>query len=129
MFLRPSRVGLWFATLLLTIALMSPACGPTEPPTDRIVIGTTEDIVSLWPMGVRGRATVNVLNCLFSRLVSVDSENELYGDLAETVPTLDNGGAVLVGKGGDQALEVTFKVRPALFGDGQPVTSRDVRFT
>lgn len=45
----------------------------------------------------------------------------------ETVPTLENGGAKLVGAGADQHLEVTYKIRKDWrWTDGTPVTSPDV---
>jgi peptide/nickel transport system substrate-binding protein len=43
------------------------------------------------------------------------------------VPTVDNGGAVFVGEGADQALEVTHKIRDGWrWTDGTPVTTKDV---
>jgi peptide/nickel transport system substrate-binding protein len=49
--------------------------------------------------------------------------------VAQNVPTLENGGAQLVGEGSEQRLEVVFDLRPdAVWSDGYPVTAHDVRF-
>src|SRR5581483_3125929 len=46
------------------------------------------------------------------------------------IPTIENGGAVMVGDGADQHLETTFKLRPGVtFSDGVPLTAADVVWT
>jgi peptide/nickel transport system substrate-binding protein len=66
-------------------------------------------------------------NLVYSYLTYYDDVMQPYADLATDVPTLDNGGAVMVGEGADQHLETTFKIRQdAKFGDGTPVTADDV---
>lgn len=51
--------------------------------------------------------------------------------LAVTLPTLGNGGAVReTAPGGKQGIAVTYRIQPkAAWGDGVPVTTRDVLFT
>jgi len=62
-------------------------------------------------------------------LVLRNDKNEIIPNIAESVPTLENGGAKFVGEGEDKHLEVTFKLRKDVkWQDGQPVTSADVRF-
>lgn len=47
----------------------------------------------------------------------------------ESIPTLENGGAVFVGEGADKHLEVTYKIRADWrWTDGTPVTSADAVF-
>jgi peptide/nickel transport system substrate-binding protein len=64
-------------------------------------------------------------------LVRRDARDELVPRLAESVPTLENGGLRLVtddptSPGG--RLVATFRLRDARWQDGEPVTASDVRF-
>ncbi|NBT27598.1 MAG: hypothetical protein EBT09_13865, partial [Actinobacteria bacterium] len=58
-----------------------------------------------------------------------NDQNEWIPWLAESVPSLDNGGARLVGEGADQRLQVTFSLRKDVtWTDGKKLTSGDVKF-
>jgi peptide/nickel transport system substrate-binding protein len=75
--------------------------------------------------------TALVLNLVYNQgLVGIDDLMRPYPDLATTVPTLDNGEAVMVGDGADQHLETTFNLRQNVkFSDGTPLTADDVVFS
>jgi peptide/nickel transport system substrate-binding protein len=74
--------------------------------------------------------TALVSNLIYSQLVVPDDLMRPIPDLAISVPTLDNGEAVLVGDGVDQHLETTFKLRQDVkFSDGTPLTADDVIFS
>jgi peptide/nickel transport system substrate-binding protein len=63
-------------------------------------------------------------------LVGIDDQMRPYADLVTDVPTLDNGGAVMVGDGADQHLETTFHLRQDIkFSDGTPLSADDVIFS
>ena len=67
-----------------------------------------------------------ILPALFSPLVDLNDQNEWASELLVQVPTIDNGGAAIVG---DQ-LVVTYELLPGLlWSDGAPLTSDDIRFT
>jgi peptide/nickel transport system substrate-binding protein len=58
-----------------------------------------------------------------------NDRNDWVPYLAESTPTIDNGGAVYVGEGADQSLQVTFTMRQDVrWSDGTPVTAHDVVF-
>lgn len=58
-----------------------------------------------------------------------NEKNEWIPWLAESVPSLENGGARLIGEGADQRLQVTFSLRKDVtWSDGQKLTSSDVKF-
>lgn len=63
-------------------------------------------------------------------LVGIDDQMRPYAMFVTDVPTLDNGGAVMVGDGADQHLETTFHLRQGMkFSDGTPFTADDVIFS
>lgn len=63
---------------------------------------------------------------VFSGLLGTAPNLSIYGDLAQDVPTLENGGVKRVGVG----MDVTYQLRPGLrWSDGQPLTPDDVVFT
>lgn len=90
----------------------------------RIVIGVQQEPEMLNEI-LHATATNNlVCNLLFSKFVKYDDNFNLIPDLLTEVPTVDNGGI------SSDHLTYTYHLRPdATWHDGQPVTSRDVRFT
>ncbi len=64
-------------------------------------------------------------------LTSHDSSGTVACYLCANIPTLDNQGATIIPHDdGTETIRITFKLRGNLFwGDGVPVTSRDVLFT
>jgi peptide/nickel transport system substrate-binding protein len=64
-------------------------------------------------------------------LVRRDDHDELVARLAETVPTLENGGVRVVTddpRAPDGRLVAVFRLRSARWQDGEPITATDVRF-
>jgi ABC-type transport system substrate-binding protein len=60
----------------------------------------------------------------------IDDRMRPVAELATDVPTLDNGGAIMVGDGAEQHLETSFHLRRnATCSDGTPVTPGDVVFS
>src|ERR1700687_420701 len=80
--------------------------------------------------GLYGTAVVGNLIYGQPGLVGIDDLMRPEAELANDVPTLDNGEAVMVGDGADQHLETTFHLRQnATFSDRTPVTADDVIFS
>ena len=101
-----------------------------DTPAHVLRIGIAADPGSLaaFPDGRPNRAVVQ--NLVFSSLVGLDDQLRPFPDLAESVPTLANGGAEYVGSGADRRLQTTFRLREGVrWSDGAPLTSRDVKFT
>src|SRR4051812_26575288 len=118
------------ATLGLTVAL---ALGSLVPAANAqssgktLVLGFTQEPDTF--IAYEGGLYVSQVaaNLIYSYLTYYDDVMQPYADMATEVPTLDNGGAVMVGTGADQHLETTFKIRQdAKFSDGTPVTADDV---
>jgi peptide/nickel transport system substrate-binding protein len=90
----------------------------------RIVIGVQQEPEILSEI-LNSMATNNmVCNLLFSKFVKYNDHYELVPDLIEEIPTVENGGVSA------DHLEYTYRLRKdAYWHDGNPVTSRDVKFT
>ena len=59
-----------------------------------------------------------------SRLAGFDEKGVVFPRLAESVPTVENGGVSA------ELTQITWKLKPGLlWSDGTPVTSADVKFT
>jgi peptide/nickel transport system substrate-binding protein len=72
-----------------------------------------------------------VASAVTETLVRRDAHDELTPRLAESVPTIENGGLRVVTDdpaAPDGRLVATFRLRDAKWQDGEPVTATDVRF-
>ena len=89
-------------------------------------VGLRQYPVSLNPITSTDASAVAVEDALFAGLVGLDAGLRWYGDLAEQVPTVANGGVRVVGGG----MDVRYRLRSGLrWSDGQPLTADDVLFT
>ena len=121
-----------------------PSLVPSPPPAAATVLSTATAVPAakvvtlvmdqepdtLFPyMGLTAARAV-VLGAVGAPLTRVNERAELIPWIAESVPTLDNGGVKWVGEGADKHLEVTYKLRKNVrFQDGTLLTAKDVRFT
>lgn len=101
-----------------------------EPAAEQITILMAQEPDTLMPFIGQMTAKEEVLNTLWTDLVKRNEKNEYVAFGAESVPTVENGGAKFVGEGEDKHLEVTYKIKKGLkWHDGTPVTSHDIKFT
>jgi len=121
------------ATLGLTAALALSSLVPAvhaQSTGKTLVLGFSQEPDTFIAFEGGLYVTQAAANLVYSYLTYYDDVMQPYADLATEVPTLDNGGAVMVGEGADQHLETTFHIRQdAKFGDGTPVTADDVVWT
>lgn len=114
----------WIAVLALLLASCTPSPLPA-PQRSEIVIGIVGE-----PAGVLedpGAAAIAAL--VYEPLVRRTDAEELEPRLVETVPTLENGGAVLSHDPEGTRLVATFRIRDsARWHDGSPVQAEDIRF-
>lgn len=77
-----------------------------------------------------GRAERVIDNLVMAQLVKRNDAGQPETDLAESVPTLANGGARFDGEGAERRMTVRFRLRSnARWSDGKDVTSADVVFS
>ncbi|MGB8645593.1 MAG: peptide ABC transporter substrate-binding protein [Anaerolineae bacterium] len=117
---------------VVTATPVPPTAAPTKAPVaakDTIVLGMAQEPDTLNPFIGSMMARTLVTAAIFSGCVSQDEKTNWVPMLCESVPTLDNGGAVFTGTGADQQLVVTFKFKAGLkYHDGTPFKASDEVF-
>ncbi len=107
-----------------TPAVYQPTADPK--PGGTITIGTWQFPSRISPYIGSQTAAIPVEQAVFNGLLGSTPSLDAFGDLAQDVPTLDNGGVRRVGDG----MDVTYRLRRGLaWSDGQPITPDDVIFT
>ena len=105
--------------------------GPYRPsvapgPGGTIEIGSWQFPTRFSPYFGNQAAATPIEQAIFNGLLGSAPNLDAFGDLAEAVPTLENGGVRQVGDG----MDVTYQLRTGLaWSDGQPITPDDVIFT
>lgn len=119
----------WLALALFSLS--ASACSSSEAHVgrrnapDTVVIRSQQEPDKLNKPLSNAIAAVDVCTPMTNGLVGVDDQMRYYPDLATVLPTVENGLVKREGKG----MSVTYKLRPNVrFHDGEPFTSRDVRF-
>ena len=114
---------------LLFAALMSFSAATYAK--DSLVIGITQFPASFHPNFESMLAKIYALNLTMRPFTAYDADWELICMLCTSLPTIENGGAVETDLGdGKTGISVTYTIHPqASWGDGTPVTTRDVEYT
>ena len=112
---------------LVVVALLS-GC-TTAPPTRRdVVVGLVGEPRTVFDDDPSARF---IASAVTETLVRRDAHDELIPRLAESVPTLENGGLRVVtdaAEARDGRLEATFRLRDAKWQDGEAISATDVWF-
>lgn len=113
--------------LLVSLAFMT----STAHAKRTLVIGVTQFPSTFHPIIDAMLAKSYVLGMALRPVTSYDHDWQLTCLVCETLPTLENGGAVREKTpNGKDGVAVTYRIRKGLtWGDGVPVTSDDIRFT
>ncbi len=122
------RLARWLMAALAVAALASPGAGRAA--RDELVIGMTQFPGTFSPVIESMRAKSYVLAMTRRPLVVYDQSWERVCMLCTELPTIENGLARLETlPDGGEGMAVSFTIRPgATWGDGTPVTTRDVVF-
>jgi peptide/nickel transport system substrate-binding protein len=134
------RAALW-ALLAVLAALVAGGCGSGDtvddaaaadgPPrrggTVVVAVAKEPPVLNFWLAPGAMAITQQLTDGLSDPLVTLDESGDWQPVLAESVPTLDNGGVVLTDDGG---MDVAIDLQPkAAWSDGTPISCDDVRFT
>src|SRR5256712_13504884 len=123
--LHPFRPAVPLARIL---AALAGACATTPPARRDVVVGLVGEPRTVFDDDPSARF---VAAAVTETLVRRDEHDELVSRLAESVPTIENGGVRVVtddAAASDGRLVATFRLREARWQDGQPITAPDVRF-
>jgi peptide/nickel transport system substrate-binding protein len=104
------------------------ACATTPPERRDVVVGLVGEPRTVFDDDPSARFLASAVT---ETLVRRDAHDELVARLAETVPTLENGGLRVATDDADAPegrLVATFRLRDAKWQDGEPITAGDVRF-
>jgi peptide/nickel transport system substrate-binding protein len=114
--------------LLLAAGLAAPARAAEAP---ALTVGITQYPSTFNPLIDVTSAKSFILNMALRPITTYDAQWKLVCLLCTELPTIENGlAAVETLPDGRRGLAVTIKLKPHLFwGDGTPVTARDVAFT
>ncbi|HEY1795204.1 MAG TPA: peptide ABC transporter substrate-binding protein [Stellaceae bacterium] len=117
--------------LIFTAGLMAAAMPSGAAEHTSLTIGVTQYPGTLNPNIDPLAAKGYVLGFTLRPFTVFDPEWKLVCLLCTTVPSFDNGLAVPVDlPNGKRGVDVTYTIRPdAMWGDGVPVTTKDVEFT
>ena len=112
-------LGVWLAT------------APVQAAKDELVIGITQFPSSFHPNIDSMMAKTYILAMTGRPFTAYDKDWNLACMLCPVLPTIENGGAKPErGPKGRKGIAVTYKIHPkATWGDGMPVTTKDVVFT
>lgn len=119
------------ATIAAVIALLLCATIPARAEREELVIGITQFPFSFHPSFEAMVAKSYVLGMTRRPLTTYDADWRLICMLCEKLPTIENGLAVReTTADGKEGIAVTYTiVAEAVWGDGTPITTRDVVFT
>ena len=116
------------AALLGVLLLAGPAAAASH---DDLVIGVSSFPSSLHPAIDPEVVKFYILGFADRPVTEYDSAWHLRCLLCTTLPTIENGGAVIeTAPGGKRGMAVTYRFKPGLaWGDGAPVGAEDLAFT
>jgi len=122
------RIWSWIVGVFLGVWLV---VSPAQAAKDELVIGITQFPSSFHPNIDSMMAKTFILSMAGRPFTSYDKDWNLTCMLCPVLPTIENGGAKQErGLKGRKGIAVTYKINPkATWGDGMPVTTKDVVFT
>ncbi|MBA1349153.1 peptide ABC transporter substrate-binding protein [Rhizobium sp. WYCCWR 11146] len=123
-----SFVTVALATAALTSLSSASAIAQAK---DQLVVGQLQFLTNFHPLVQVNNTKRLVINYSLRPITAFDENVVNHCILCETLPTIDNGLAKIVDlPDGKKGMKVTFKLREGLaWGDGVPVTSKDIEFT
>src|SRR5689334_15829838 len=122
---------MWRRWAYLVAILMLAANAAVARPADELAIGVTQFPSTLHPSIDAMVAKTYVLGMVRRPLTTYDANWQLVCMLCVTLPSIENGLAQILDlPDGKRGIRLTYTIRPdAVWGDGVPVTTDDVKFT
>ena len=119
------------ATRLLTLLILGASVAAPAHAQDQMIIGQIQFIANLHPAIQVNNTKRGVIGYAQRPITAFDEKGENVCILCETVPTVENGLVKIVDRpNGQKGMDVTLKLKAGLkWGDGVPVTAKDIAFT
>ncbi len=96
---------------------------------NELKIGISQEFENFNPLIASMAATSYMLRMVARTLTVIDADGKWVPQLAKQIPTLENGGAKIVDKGGKKKLVAVWEIlEKASWGDGKPVICDDFAF-
>ncbi|HHX28726.1 MAG TPA: peptide ABC transporter substrate-binding protein [Firmicutes bacterium] len=120
------KAVIWFVAVVLIASLALAGCTPQTEETDTppvaeekvLIVRATSDPTTFQPDVAGNDAAYGIAQNVFNRLVKLDADIQVIPDLARSWSSSEDG------------LSITFNlVQNAKWHDGEPVTSKDVKYT
>src|SRR5213593_1902669 len=121
------RRAISLALVMAVVGLLA-ACSTTPPARRDVVVGLVGEPRTVFDDDPSSRF---IASAVTETLVRRDAHDELVPRLAESVPTLENGGLRVVTDAAEARngrLEATFRLRDAKWQDGEAISATDVWF-
>jgi peptide/nickel transport system substrate-binding protein len=113
---------------LLSISFFFCTAGWSAPESPPFQIGTAQEFETLNPLTYKMSATHYILSFVGRALVSQDMDGTWIPQLAEKIPTLENGGAKFSTENGQKVLKAVWEIKKnARWSDGKPVICEDFK--
>jgi len=132
-----TSVGLKFKTFAkvalagAAIAVLASSTTMAQPSKDQLVVGQIQFLTNFHPLIQVNNTKRLTINYSLRPITAFDENVVNQCILCETLPTIENGLAKIVDlPDGKKGMQVTLTLRQGLaWGDGVPVTSKDIEFT
>ncbi len=117
-------------SLLCAAVLVFATGGAGAQPRESLTIGMVQFPPDMHPYITNTSIKDYILLTARRAMTSFTRGGEVMCVMCETLPTLANGGAVVVPRAdGSKGMQVTFRIKPGYaWGDGRPVTAADFAF-
>ena len=114
-----------------TSAAAAPATisGSSKLSNNELKIGISQEFENFNPLIASMAATSYMLRMVARTLTVIDADGKWVPQMAKQIPTLENGGAKIIEKGGKKKLVAVWEIlEKATWGDGKPVICDDFAF-
>lgn len=120
-------------SLALALTLFSGCTGKKKsagPTNAELKIGVTQEFETFNPLIMSMVASTYMSAMVNRQMIFMDASGKWQPQLAVSIPTLENGGAKILGTGKSRTIESNWEIREnAKWGDGTPVTCEDIKFS
>jgi peptide/nickel transport system substrate-binding protein len=122
--------AIWLASgISAAVVLAGSASSWALPSNDELKIGITQEFENLNPLIGTMAATTYMSNLTTRSMVILTPDGKWVPQLAKSIPSIENKQAKIVEKDGKKGMVATWEIIDAAkWGDGTPVTCKDIHF-